>query len=115
MTASGADEAAPDSWFHSDLVTENLVLRNGRLVGVLDFGGLSVGDPTIDLHGAWELFDASARDAFRSKLGVDDAEWQRGRGWAIAIALGALSYYWETMPGRVQDRLVMLNAALENG
>ena len=38
-------EAAPDRWFHSDLVAENLLLTDGRLSGVLDFGALSIGDP----------------------------------------------------------------------
>ena len=101
-----------DRWFHSDLVAENLLLRDGRLTAVLDFGTLSVGDPCIDLHGAWELFDPEARAVFRERLGVNDAEWQRGRAWALAISLGALSYYWHTMPGRRHDRLAMLRSAL---
>ena len=108
----GASAPAADCWFHSDLVAENMLLRGDRLSGVLDFGGLSVGDPTIDLHGAWELFDPVARERFRTRLGVDDAQWLRGRAWALAIALGALSYYWETMPGRSHDRLVMARAVL---
>lgn len=66
-------------WYHGDLVAENLLVEGGRLTGVLDFGGLGVGDPTIDLHGAWELFDPSARDVFRSRLQIDDTEWLRGR------------------------------------
>ena len=101
-----------DRWFHSDLVAENLLLRDGRLSAVLDFGALAVGDPCIDLHGAWELFDPPAREIFRTRLGVDDAEWQRGRAWALAIALGALAYYWHSMPGRRHDRLAMLRAAM---
>lgn len=108
----GASTTADDRWYHSDLVAENLLMNNGRLTGVLDFGGLCVGDPTIDLHGAWELFDSSARDVFRDKLGVDDAEWLRGRAWALAIALGAMAYYWNKMPGRMRDRLAMARSVL---
>lgn len=108
----GASMTADDRWYHSDLVAENLLHNNGRLTGVLDFGGLCVGDPTIDLHGAWELFDSSGRDAFRSRLGVDNAEWLRGRAWALAIALGAIAYYWNKMPGRMRDRLAMARSVL---
>lgn len=108
----GASEAGPDRWYHSDLVAENLLLTDGRLSSVLDFGGLSVGDPTIDLHGAWEILDTPARAVFKHRLGVDDAEWLRGRAWALAIALGAFSYYWKTMPGRCADRLAMARSVL---
>lgn len=112
LKVPGAHDAAPDRWYHGDLVAENLLLTGGRLSAVLDFGGLGVGDPTIDLHGAWEVLDPSARAAFRARLGVDDAEWLRGRAWAIAIALGTFSYYWATMPRRRRDRLAMARAVL---
>lgn len=108
----GAYEVGPDRWYHGDLVAENLLLTDGRLTAVLDFGGLGVGDPTIDLHGAWEVLDRPARKVFRTRLGVDEAEWLRGRAWALAIALGALSYYWTTMPGRRRDRLAMARSVL---
>lgn len=107
-----SEEAPPASWYHSDLVAENLLLTGGRLTGVLDFGGLGVGDPTVDLHGAWELFDARGRERFRTRLNVSDAQWLRGRAWALAISLMTFTYYWQTMPGRVGDRLVMARAVL---
>jgi len=37
----------------------------------LDFGGLGIGDPTIDLIVAWEVLDAPARDVFREAIRVD--------------------------------------------
>jgi aminoglycoside phosphotransferase (APT) family kinase protein len=108
----GARTPADDRWYHSDLVAENLLLRNGRLAAVLDFGGLAIGDPTIDLHGAWELFDPPARQTFRAVLGIEEEQWLRGRAWALAIALGALAYYWQTMPDRRRDRLAMARSVL---
>lgn len=99
-------------WYHCDLVAENLLLTNDRLSGVLDFGGLAVGDPTIDLHGAWELLDAPAREVFRVKVGATDAEWLRGRAWALAVALMTFPYYWNTLPSRVNDRLAMARSVL---
>ncbi|MEE4282563.1 MAG: phosphotransferase, partial [Pseudomonadales bacterium] len=112
LSLPGAQTAGPDRWYHSDLVAENLLLKNGRLTAVLDFGGLAVGDPTIDLHGAWELFDRQSREMFRTRLGVEDAQWLCGRAWALAIALGTFSYYWTKMPGRMHDRLIMAQAVL---
>jgi aminoglycoside phosphotransferase (APT) family kinase protein len=112
LQAPGADETGADRWYHGDLVAENLLLAGDRLTAVLDFGGLGVGDPTIDLHGAWELLDAPARDVFRTRLGVTDAEWSRGRAWALGIALGTFTYYWHTMPGRRSDRLAMARSVL---
>nr|WP_319020247.1 hypothetical protein [Streptomyces peucetius] len=40
----------------------------------------------------------TARDVFRDVLGVDDATWARGRGWALSIALMELRHYRETNP-----------------
>lgn len=108
----GAQDVGADRWFHGDLVAENLLLRHGRLAAVLDFGCLSIGDPTVDLHGAWEVLDAPARTLFRNRLGVDDAEWLRGRAWALALALGTFTYYWSTLPGRCRSRLAMARAVL---
>lgn len=99
-------------WVHGDLLAENLLSRDGRLTAVLDFGALSVGDPTVDLICAWELLDARGRDEFRRLLDLDDATWLRSRGWALFIALMTFPYYWRTMPVRCADRLVMARAAL---
>ncbi len=110
----GAATTEPDCWYHSDLVAENLLLVDGRLSAVLDFGGLAVGDPTIDLHGAWELFDQPSLDLFRDRLGASESQWLRGRAWALAIALGCFSYYWSTMPGRCRDRLAMAQSVISD-
>ena len=107
-------EAKSARWYHGDLVAENLLLRENRLVGVLDFGGLGLGDPTIDLHGAWELLDPPARDRFRAKVGATDIEWMRGRAWALAVALMTFPYYWNSMPHRVKERLAMARSVLAN-
>lgn len=103
---------ATPHWLHGDLLAENVLVHDGRLRAVLDFGALTVGDPTVDLIVAWELLDPSGRDAFRAQLGVDDAQWRRGRAWALAIALMTFGYYWRTMPARCADRLVMARAVL---
>jgi hypothetical protein len=57
-----------------------------------------VGDPAVDLMPAWNLLRAGARDVYRQALGVDDAAWARGIGWAIVQAIVALPYYVDTNP-----------------
>ncbi len=73
-----------DRWFHGDVASGNLLVDDvGRLSAVIDFGTCGVGDPACDLAVAWTLLTADGRRAFRERLGVDDATWARGRGWAL--------------------------------
>ena len=88
----------PLVWIHGDLQAGNLLVEQGRLSAVIDFGCLGAGDPACDLSIAWTLFSGASRDAFRAALAVDDAAWARGRGWALSVALIALPYYLETNP-----------------
>lgn len=89
---------APGVWIHGDLSPGNLLAQAGRISAVIDFGGLAVGDPACDLLVAWNLLDAESRATLRTALGVDDATWLRGRGWALSVALIALPYYLKTNP-----------------
>ena len=87
-------------WIHGDVWADNaLVDDNGLLTAVLDFGGLRVGDPAADLISVWSLLTSETRAMFRDRLEVDDATWERGRGWAIHMAVMALWYYADTNPG----------------
>jgi aminoglycoside phosphotransferase (APT) family kinase protein len=111
--AAGADGPAPATrWLHGDLFAENLLVRDGRLSAVLDFGGLAVGDPTVDLVVAWELLDPEARVLFRAEAGLDDHTWLMGRAWALALAVMTLPYYWTTMPERCTGRLAIAHQVL---
>jgi aminoglycoside phosphotransferase (APT) family kinase protein len=73
----------PPVWFHADVAVGNLLVRGGRLAGVIDFGCSGVGDPACDLTIAWTLLSGESRDAFRAGLSVDSATLSRGRGWAL--------------------------------
>ncbi len=88
-------------WVHGDLLSSNLIVVNGRIAGVIDWGCLDVGDPAVDLLPAWNLFTAASRRRYRAELAVDDGTWLRGRGWALCQAVVALPYYWDTNPGIV--------------
>jgi aminoglycoside phosphotransferase (APT) family kinase protein len=83
---------------HGDLLAGNLLVRAGRLAGVIDWSLFGLGDPACDLMVAWNVLPAGARALFRAEVGVDDVTWARGRGWALSQALIALPYYRETNP-----------------
>jgi len=76
-----------ERWFHGDIAVGNLLVRDGRLSAVIDFGTCGVGDPSCDLVLTWTLLQGPARAAFREAVHQDDATWTRARGWALWKAL----------------------------
>ncbi|MEU2638950.1 phosphotransferase [Micromonospora fulviviridis] len=87
----------PPVWSHGDLLAGNVLVKDGRLCGLIDFGAAGVGDPACDAMAAWTLLDSDSRDVFRETAGFDDATWARGKGWALTF-ISALTYYRETNP-----------------
>lgn len=86
-------------WVHGDLDARNLLVTEGRISAVVDFGCLSVGDPACDVAVGWKLLTPKTRGRFRSALSIDDPTWARARGWIVYQSLGALAYYTlETNP-----------------
>jgi aminoglycoside phosphotransferase (APT) family kinase protein len=91
QTALDARGEGVESWFHGDVAEGNLLLSDGQLAAVIDFGTCGVGDPACDLAIAWTLLTAEGRQVFR-ELSVGEAEWSRGRGWALWKALVTCAY-----------------------
>ena len=97
IDAEGAEQAwsqamisewsRPPVWVHGDIAASNLLVSDGRLCGVIDFGQLAAGDPACDLAIAWTLLSGEGRQVFRDELDLDRATWMRGRGWALWKAL----------------------------
>jgi aminoglycoside phosphotransferase (APT) family kinase protein len=83
----------PPVWHHGDLDVRNWLVRDGQIRGVIDWGSMGVGDPACEVMVAWKLHSGAARDAFREALPVDDATWERARGWALSQAVAILAYY----------------------
>ncbi len=77
----------PPVWFHGDVASGNLLVKDGRLEAVIDFGTSGVGDPACDLVIAWTMFEGESREAFRETVGQDSGTWARARGWALWKAL----------------------------
>lgn len=102
------------TWMHTDLKPSNLLVRDGVLVGVVDFGGLSVGDPTCEHAATWDL-SAEARHAYAEELGLGENTRLRARAWALAISLAGVPYYWFTWPEFAQECVRRLRLILADG
>ncbi len=108
----------PPVWFHGDIADGNLLVKNGQLSAVIDFGTSGVGDPSCDWAIAWTLFGGGSRDAFRAALRLDDATWARGRGWTLWKGLITLAEHIDTNPleaGRARRVLDEVLADHERG
>jgi len=108
-----APHDAADVWIHADLMPGNLLVRDGRLAGVIDVEDVCVGDPAVDLMPAWNLMAPGPRQVYRRALGVSGATWERGRGWAIVQAIVALPYYVDTNPVMAGTARRTLDAVLD--
>ncbi|OZV76457.1 hypothetical protein CA850_26785 [Micromonospora echinospora] len=99
-------------WIHGDLQPGNLITDSGRLVGVIDFGALGVGDPAPDVAPALWTFTGAARETYREAIGYDDATWRRACGWALAPSLTGIDYYRHTFPRMAEHGRRMVRAVI---
>ena len=105
-------EVDADVMCHGDLTPPNVLVKDGRLVGVLDGGGFAAADPALDLVGAWHLLDEAQRQILREALGCSEVQWRRGMAWAFEQSMGLVWYYAESNPTmsrwgqRTLDRLI---------
>jgi aminoglycoside phosphotransferase (APT) family kinase protein len=81
-------------WLHGDLHPGNMLVEEGRLTGVVDFGDITSGDPACDLSAVWMLVDEAQHEAFwlayaahadKPDNGGDGDLRRRARGWALAL------------------------------
>ena len=101
----------PAMWIHGDVHPGNVIVRDTKIVSVIDFGDLTSGDPATDLGSAWMFFDQADRFRLRQLLDVDEATWNRGRGWALSVSLAiaensADNPRYEAMAARTLARVV---------
>jgi aminoglycoside phosphotransferase (APT) family kinase protein len=93
----------PPVWIHGDLSASNLLVVDGELSAVIDFGTTGVGDPACDLAIAWTFFDGDDREVFRDRIAMDSATWARGRGWTLWKAAITYEAALRTDPSTAND------------
>jgi aminoglycoside phosphotransferase (APT) family kinase protein len=90
LTAAAATERV---WIHGDLHLRNVLVRQGQLAAVLDWGDVTAGDAATDLAALWWLFDLDAHGEFWSAhRQVSSAMWSRARAWAALFGLSFLTF-----------------------
>ena len=77
----------PPVWVHGDISASNLLVQEGRLSAVIDFGQLTLGDPACDLSIAWTFLKGESQKVFRDTLSLDAGTWARARAWTLWKAL----------------------------
>src|SRR6516165_7996480 len=101
LPAAAGAVAGPPVWLHGDLHPANILVRGGRVTGIIDFGDITAGDPAADLSVAWMLLPADLNGAFREayqahqaagSVPADGELWRRARGWALNLALAFLAH-----------------------
>ena len=93
----------PPRWIHGDLMPGNVLVADGKLSAVIDFGTAWAADPAGDLLAAWYMFEGDSRQAFRDAMEVDRDTWVRARGWVLSLAMIAIPYYRTRNPAAVSE------------
>jgi aminoglycoside phosphotransferase (APT) family kinase protein len=98
LAAPGYD--GPPLWLHGDLHPANILVNDGQVSGVIDFGDITAGDPATDLSVAWMLLPPGCHASFWSAYQVVGGSWvrvdhalrMRARGWALNLAIAFLAH-----------------------
>jgi aminoglycoside phosphotransferase (APT) family kinase protein len=101
-------------WVHGDVAAGNLLIKDGRLAAVIDFGSSGVGDPACDVTIAWTFLVGESRRAFRAALPLDAATWARGRGWALWKALITFAGNLDTDPAAATTARYVIDEVLSD-
>lgn len=108
LKALGSRWRKPPVWVHGDLSRGNLLLQNGQLAAIIDFGCMAIGDPACDLMPAWTLFNGKSRALFQEHLSLDEDTWLRARGWALWKALITLISYRDMSLDRARQQVQII-------
>jgi aminoglycoside phosphotransferase (APT) family kinase protein len=103
----------PPVWTHGDLLAANIIVRDGKLAGVIDWSCAGVGDPACDAQLAW-FFPPESRAIYRDALGFSDSTWARARGWVVWQTAMFIPYYAATIPDAVATAMLRLQAVLDD-
>jgi aminoglycoside phosphotransferase (APT) family kinase protein len=105
-------------WIHGDFSSGNILMKNNKLSGVIDFGGMGIGDPACDLVIAWTFLKENAREIFKQAMGLDADTWIRAKGWALWKATFELCHIKDrdSAPAMLQKNIIssLINKDVRN-
>ena len=104
----------PPLWLHGDPHPANTIFRQGRLVGVVDFGDLCAGDPACDLSAGLMSLRGDAFEEFANAYGgLDLPTTWRTVGWTLHFGLMMTSLGREGVPSYERVGALALSNALD--
>jgi len=79
------------SLLHGDLHSRNIIVQDGQIEAIIDWGDITAGDPATDFACLWMLFENEAirREAFLA-YGASPGLMKRAIGWAIFFGITLL-------------------------
>ncbi len=104
----------PPVWLHGDVTEHNMLVADGRLAAILDFGCCAIGDPACDAGIAWRFLDVESRAAFRSAFDVDNATWLRACAWALWRGLDKVEEFRQSDPDQAVEWLGLIEGILDD-
>lgn len=102
------------AWFHADLHDGNLLVRDGLLAAVIDWGTAGRGDPAVELNAMWGYVPTEGAALYREAVGLDEAAYRRGRGFALAPSISAFTYYRDTDPTTSRESLETVRQLIDS-
>jgi aminoglycoside phosphotransferase (APT) family kinase protein len=79
-----ADDCSRRVWIHGDLHPRNVLVHGGQVVGIIDWGDMTSGDPATDLAAAWTLPQTDcAAQALLEEYGADGPTRARALAWGV--------------------------------
>lgn len=103
----------PAVWAHGDLSSGNILVKDKRLCAVIDFGGMTIGDPACDLVIAWTFLQGESRQIFKDQVNLDNDTWARARGWALWKAMITLAAICDKTSLQACEQLCIINDILD--
>ncbi|MBP1638747.1 MAG: hypothetical protein H6Q17_330 [Bacteroidetes bacterium] len=88
---------------HGDLHPGNMIVQNGHVEAIIDWGDITSGDPATDLACLWMLFEREEVRKEALKLyGASESMTKRSIGWAIFFGTMLLESGLDSNPGHAR-------------
>lgn len=97
-------------FIHGDLLPGNIIIKNNKLTGIIDWGCGAIGDPACDLIITYMYFNKEEMELFKSNLHIDEDSWNRGKIWALWKLLIDIKNF----PERFNKNIILVNEIINS-